>query len=255
MPPMETEANPNIPIHIHTGSPFSLLNTISGPVYPSQDLMGNYLSHRSADLPTAKLVVTGEAAGGFIIEFPEHVKVYEILRERPGFFICHADSMRYDEFISPLSAEHELQVEHLYFLLPLNRLRHSLSATDMVALAVEASTAMEQSRHRYKKLGRRRGWKITPSVITVEQEVREIDHLDRRETDHEIINSGQFKGEGYNSETLDWKRVGVDWPVRSKRQRRAPGQKRVNTASFNGPWRMKLWTIHEEGFQSLIDIT
>lgn len=222
--------------------------------------MGSYLSHHSADLPTAKLVVIEEGAGGSIIEFPKPVKVAEILREKPGFFVCHADSMHYDEYVSPLSAEQELQVEHLYFLLPLTRLRHPLSATDMVALAVEASTAMEQSRHRYKKLGRRRGWKITPSVITVEQEVREIKHLDRRETDHEIINSGQFKGEGYNSETLDWKKVGVGLslrggPVRSKMQRTVAGQKRVNTASFNGPWRMKLWTIHEEGFQSLIDIT
>jgi hypothetical protein len=219
--------------------------------------MGSCLSCRSADLPTAKLVVIEEKAGGLIREFPEHVKVAQILRERPGFFVCHADSMRYDQYLSPLSAEQELQVKHLYFMLPVTRLRRPLPATDMAALAVEARAAMERSRHRYKKLGRRRGSKITPSVTMIEQEVAEINHLDRRQSDHEIISSGQFKGEGYNSETLEWKRVDVGFrarPVRYKMQRTASGRKRVNTASFNGPWRRKLPTIYEEGFHSLIDI-
>jgi len=144
-------------------------------------------------------------------EFTEHVKVEEILRDRPGFFVCHADSMRFDEYLSPLSAKQELQLENLYFLLPLTRLRHPLPASDMAALAVEASAAMEQSRRRYKKLGLRRGCKITPSVITMEQEVADIDHLDH--LDYEIISSsswrGEFRGEGFNSETLEWKRVDV----------------------------------------------
>lgn len=89
-------------------------------------------------------------------------------------------------------------------------------------------------------------------MTIVEEEVGEINH--------EITSSGQFKGDqGYNSETLEWKRVGAGrltrgGPVRSKRQRTASGRKRVNSTSCNGPWRMKLPTIYEEGFHSLIDI-
>jgi hypothetical protein len=260
-PPTHTEANLIIiPQPLHTSRPLSLLTPISESVYPFKDLMGSCVSCRSADLPTAKLVVI-EEAGGLIREFPKHVKVEEILKERPGFFVCHADSMRYDEYVSPLSAKQELQLENLYFLLPLTRLRHPLPASDMVALAVEASAAMARSRRRYKKLGRRRGCKITPSVITMEEEVADIDHLDGRHTDYEIISSsswrGEFKGEGFNSETLGRKRVDVGLrprPVHYKLQRIASGRKRVN-GSFNGPWRRKLSTIHEEGFHSLINIT
>lgn len=221
--------------------------------------MGICLSCRSAQIPTAKLVVIQEKAGGFIRELPKHVKVAQILREKPGFFVCSADSMRYDEYVSPLSAEQELQVENLYFVLPISRLNHPLPATDMAALAMEASAAMERSRPRCKKLGRRRGSKITPrSVTMMEQEVADINHLlYRRQTNQGITSAGQFN---YNSETMEWKRVDVGLrsarPVRYKMQRVASGRKRVNAAgSLSGPWRMKLSTIYEEGFHSLIDIT
>jgi len=206
--------------------------------------MGGCISCGSVLLPTARLVVLQEDAGG-LIEFPEPVKVAEILRERPGFFVCHADSMRYDEYVSPLSAEQELQVEHLYFMLPVTKLRHPLPASDMVALAVKASAAMERSRRRYNKLGRRR-CKIMPSLMMMEQNAADINR-------QEIISSswrGEFKREGYDSETLECrKRVEVGLrpgPVLCKLQRVASGRKRV----YGVPLKRKLSTIHEETFES-----
>lgn len=196
--------------------------------------MGGCLSRRSVYLPTAKLVVLRGDAGGLIKEFTEPVKVAEILREMPGFFICNADSMRYDECISPLSAEQELQVKHLYFLLPVTKLRHPLLASDMAALAVEASAAMEQRRRRYNKLGRRRS-KIMPNLIN-HQEIKSSSSSWNEE----------FKREGYDSETLECrKRVDLGLRPRYKLQPAASSRrKRVNGA----PFRKKLSTIHEEAF-------
>lgn len=115
--------------------------------------MGSCLSRRSVHLPTAKLVVLQEDGVVFIRDFPEPVKVAEILRESPGFFVCHADAMRYDEYVSPLSAEQELQVEHLYFMLPVTKLRHPLLASDMAALAVKTTAAMDRN-HRCRQTHR-----------------------------------------------------------------------------------------------------
>lgn len=88
-------------------------------------------------------MVIEEEANGLIREFPKHVKVVEILRERPSFFFYHADSIFYNEFISLLSVEQELQVRHLYFFLPLAKLSRRLLATDMAVLVVEAIATME----------------------------------------------------------------------------------------------------------------
>lgn len=217
----------------------SILFYFFGYFSESLNLMGGCLSRRSVYLPTAKLVVLQRDAGGLIKEFTEPVKVAEILREMPDFFVCHADSMRYDQYVSPLSAEQELQVEHLYFLLPLTKLRHPLAVCDMAALAVEASAAMERSRRCYNKLGRRR-CKIMPNLMMMEQEV--ADHMSHHQIKSSSYSwSGEFKRGGYDSETLECRRrVEVDFRPRSvdsQLQRR----KRV---------RKKLSTIHEEAFAS-----
>lgn len=125
------------------------------PVHEQFDIMGSFLSRRSLHppTPTAKLVVFQEdaAAAVFIRDFPKPVKVAEIIRESPGFFVCHADAMCYDEYVSPLSVEHELQMDDLYFLLPVTKLRHPLSASEMAALAVKVSAAMNRRSRRSRQ--------------------------------------------------------------------------------------------------------
>lgn len=202
--------------------------------------MGNCISGRSVHPPTASLVVLQEDSRSLIKEFPEPVKVAEILRERPGFFVCHADSMRFDEYVSPLSAQQELQMEHLYFMLPVAKLRRPLTASDMAALAVEASAAMGRNRRRRNKLSRRRDCKIRPSVTMTGQAVSETNQQERTSS------SGEMKREGYDSETRECrKRVEVNLRARSvnyKLQRVASGRKRFN----GGALRRMLSTIHEE---------
>lgn len=110
--------------------------------------MGSCLSYTSLNRPTAKLVLLQEDGVVVIRDFQEPVKVAQILRESPGFFVCHADSMRYDEYVSPLSAEQQLQMEHLYFMLSVTKLQNPLTASDMAALAVKTSAAMDRSHSR-----------------------------------------------------------------------------------------------------------
>ncbi|KAH9289504.1 hypothetical protein KI387_033621, partial [Taxus chinensis] len=117
--------------------------------------------------PAAMLILDD----GSLREFVEPVKVAEIVREIPDLFVCHSDRMAFDEYLSPLPADVELQVGQIYFLLPLIKSRYPLPASDMAALAVKAAAAM-QTRQKKKKKWRR--CKISPMVEHHVSE--EIDH-------------------------------------------------------------------------------
>ncbi|KAM2383255.1 hypothetical protein COP2_042013 [Malus domestica] len=61
-----------------------------------------------------------------------------------SLFICHSDSLYYDSYIPALDSEDELEANQIYFVLPRSKLQHRLSATDMAALAVRASLALQK---------------------------------------------------------------------------------------------------------------
>nr|DAD22213.1 TPA_asm: hypothetical protein HUJ06_023676 [Nelumbo nucifera] len=55
-------------------------------------------------------------------------------------FICNSDKLFYDSLIPPLHPAQQLQSGQLYFFLNLTRMHYRLTASDMAALAVKAST-------------------------------------------------------------------------------------------------------------------
>ncbi|KAF5804034.1 hypothetical protein HanRHA438_Chr06g0287541 [Helianthus annuus] len=59
-----------------------------------------------------------------------------------SFFVCNSDNLSYDEHITPLDAQDELDAGQIYFVLPVSKLRNPLSASEMAALAVKASVAL-----------------------------------------------------------------------------------------------------------------
>ncbi|KAJ0568731.1 hypothetical protein HanPI659440_Chr06g0252251 [Helianthus annuus] len=59
-----------------------------------------------------------------------------------SFFVCNSDNLSYDEHITPLDAQDELDAGQIYFVLPVSKLRSPLSASEMAALAVKASVAL-----------------------------------------------------------------------------------------------------------------
>ncbi|KAI3724740.1 hypothetical protein L2E82_36528 [Cichorium intybus] len=59
-----------------------------------------------------------------------------------SFFVCNSDNLSYDEHIRALDSEDELDAGQIYFVLPISKLRDRLSASEMAALAVKASVAL-----------------------------------------------------------------------------------------------------------------
>ncbi|XP_058191330.1 uncharacterized protein LOC131308424 [Rhododendron vialii] len=99
--------------------------------------MGNHKS-----VATAKLIFLD----GAIQVYSSPVKVSQILDQNPACFICHSDHMEFDEFVSAVDVDDELQMGHLYFALPVSWLAQPLQGEDMAALAVKASLAFPNSR-------------------------------------------------------------------------------------------------------------
>ncbi|GLT75234.1 hypothetical protein SLA2020_469730 [Shorea laevis] len=103
--------------------------------------MGICSSCDSTRVATAKLILQD----GRLQEYPYPVKVSYVLQKNPMCFICNSDEMDFDDVVSALSDDEELQPGQLYFALPLSWLKHPLKAEEMAALAVKASSALMKS--------------------------------------------------------------------------------------------------------------
>ncbi|CAN8276446.1 unnamed protein product [Cochlearia groenlandica] len=102
--------------------------------------MGLCISSESTSqaLATAKLILHD----GKMMEFKYPVKVGYVLQKNPMCFICDSDDMDFDDAVSAISADEELELGHIYFALPLSWLRQPLRPEEMAALAVKASSAL-----------------------------------------------------------------------------------------------------------------
>jgi hypothetical protein len=100
--------------------------------------MGICSSCESAHVATAKLILQD----GRLQEFSYPVKVSYVLAKNPTCFICNADEMEFDDVVSAINDDEELQPGQLYFALPLGWLKHPLQPEQMAALAVKASSAL-----------------------------------------------------------------------------------------------------------------
>ncbi|KAJ0240790.1 hypothetical protein HA466_0223690 [Hirschfeldia incana] len=103
--------------------------------------MGICSSSESTQVATAKLILQD----GRMVEFTSPVKIGYVLQKYPMCFICNSDDMDFDDAVSAISADEELQLGQIYFALPLRWLREPLRADEMAALAVKASSALMQS--------------------------------------------------------------------------------------------------------------
>ncbi|GAB2282534.1 hypothetical protein Dimus_017075 [Dionaea muscipula] len=103
--------------------------------------MGICSSSESTSVQTAKLILQD----GRLQEFPYPVKVSYILQTDPTCIICNSDELEFDDVITAVREDQELQVGQLYFALPRSKLRRPLRPDEMAALAVKASTALMKS--------------------------------------------------------------------------------------------------------------
>ncbi|XP_048421004.1 uncharacterized protein LOC125467890 [Pyrus x bretschneideri] len=91
---------------------------------------------------TAKVIYMNAS----VHEYPVPLNVSEVLEadQSSSLFICHSDSLYYDSYIPALDSEDPLEANQIYFVLPRSKLQSRLSATDMAALAVRASLALQK---------------------------------------------------------------------------------------------------------------
>lgn len=103
--------------------------------------------------PTAKVI----SLQGHLREYPVPITVSRVLQTENSSsstsdsFLCNSDLLYYDQFIPPLPLHDFLHANHIYFLLPSSHLHHRLTASDMAALAVKATLALQNDPLRRKK--------------------------------------------------------------------------------------------------------
>ncbi|XP_044475007.1 uncharacterized protein LOC123202928 [Mangifera indica] len=103
--------------------------------------------------PTAKVV----SLRGDLLQYTVLVLVSQVLQADPtasNCFLCNSDSLLYDEHIPALDLDEQLQPNQIYFVLPNSKLQYKVSASDMAALAVKASVALQsgsKKSHRHRK--------------------------------------------------------------------------------------------------------
>ncbi|KAF8014972.1 hypothetical protein BT93_H0692 [Corymbia citriodora subsp. variegata] len=146
-------------------------------------------------------------------------------------FVCSSDSLYYEEFIPALANEDELVQNQIYFVLPRSKLQHRLTASDMAALAVKATVAMQKASSR-KGVGpqRRRKTQIAPFLVVNQRTV----------SDYRDINELEVKRGGNRLEKTAPAALSRSGSVR-KMQRQSSRRLKKAVRSF----RIRLSTIEE----------
>ncbi|XP_062027565.1 uncharacterized protein LOC133743600 [Rosa rugosa] len=138
--------------------------------------------------PTAKVV----SANGSLIEYPVPVSVSQVLTlekaaspssSTASFFVCNSDRFNYDSYIPALVSDHQLEADQIYFVLPVAKLQRRLTASDMAALAVRASLALQNastasSSGKKDRTRRRNKNRVSPILVVKSEPRSEYDFVD-----------------------------------------------------------------------------
>ncbi|XP_021600810.2 uncharacterized protein LOC110606350 [Manihot esculenta] len=120
--------------------------------------------------PTAKVV----SVNGNLQEYNVPVFVSQVINceaasssssssSSPSLFLCNSDFLSYDDYIPVLDSNAQLKANQLYFVLPRSKLQNRLNASDMAALAVKASIAIQNASK--KDAYRRKKARISPVLL------------------------------------------------------------------------------------------
>lgn len=136
--------------------------------------MGNYVSCVAPNFwpKTAKVIL----CNGSIQEFQKPVKAAELMLENSQQFVSHYNSLQVGRRVSALSADEDLELGNLYFMLPMEKLNTALSASEMDSLLQKASAVAK------------RGCKSTARILPVLAYVRPL--LLSAEKKQENLNAG-----------------------------------------------------------------
>ncbi|XP_076887976.1 uncharacterized protein LOC143538266 [Bidens hawaiensis] len=194
--------------------------------------MGGCLSYGGESVASSALVILST---GDLRPYATPVLVSDVLEKDSSFFVCNSDSLAYDEHIKPLDAQDELDAGQIYFVLPVSKLRNPLGASEMAALAVKASVALNSkamsSRSKAKKNNSNsHRSKVAPFVVMESSKINVI-------VDEEAQNARMFEKQQQGSGSLGVSRSGS---IR-KMQRYSSRKTRLAVRSF----KLRLSTIYE----------
>lgn len=172
---------------------------------------------------------------GDLLEFPGSITVSEALQKQSkneSCFICNSDRLNFDEYISELKAEYQLQAGQIYFMLPKTKLHYKLSASDMAALAVKASVALQKTSVKSSKTFslRRKNKKSRISPVIIDFQQQEEDYSE----------NGYISQDKFSNQKTSGLGVSRSGSVR-KFQRLSSRRAKLAVRSF----RLKLSTIYE----------
>ncbi|GFP87181.1 hypothetical protein PHJA_000861800 [Phtheirospermum japonicum] len=110
--------------------------------------------HSLRQKPTADVI----SLNGELRRYPLPVAASQVLQfealSPDSFFVCNSDRLFFDDYVPRLEPEDELEPAEIYFVLPVSKLQHRLAASDMAALAVKASVAINASNPRRSRKAR-----------------------------------------------------------------------------------------------------
>ncbi|KAL3512165.1 hypothetical protein ACH5RR_024882 [Cinchona calisaya] len=81
---------------------------------------------------------------GRLVIYTRPVKAAELMLENPGQFVCDSCHLKIGHRIPGLSADEELEVKQIYYLLPMEMLYSVLTCDEMNSLDNKASKAFKQ---------------------------------------------------------------------------------------------------------------
>ncbi|KAH6786670.1 hypothetical protein C2S52_006222 [Perilla frutescens var. hirtella] len=137
--------------------------------------MGGCLSSGSDNSLHQKPCATVISIAGELRRYPLPVTASQVMHfeasSPDSVFLCNSDRLYFDDYIPRLKADDVLETDQIYFVLPISRLKQRLAASDMAALAVKASVALNGFNPRRSSKSR-----ISPVLVAEEdpQSVHQI---------------------------------------------------------------------------------
>lgn len=142
-------------------------------LHPQTFIMGACLSSSSNIVDQKQLTSYVISIGGELRQYSVPINVSQVLQsDISSTFLCSSDRLYFDHFIPSLDSQYQLLPNQIYFMLPVSKLKYPLTASDMAALALKASTALEELNKNKSRKSRKITSKnrISPMLLPLEQE-------------------------------------------------------------------------------------
>ncbi|XP_030522053.1 uncharacterized protein LOC115735105 [Rhodamnia argentea] len=115
--------------------------------------MGNYVSctlsgPAGRQSRAAKVIFPGRE----VQQFHAPTKAAELMLETPNYFLVNSASLRPGRRLSALNADEDLEMANVYVMFPMRRLSSFVTAADMGALFLTASSAAKRGGSRVRAL-------------------------------------------------------------------------------------------------------